>query len=1229
MSIVSQIENAIRGRVVQPIKNATNRVADSVRNQFSIGGTGLVGNSIDYLQNRVNNGNLFPTINGPSQQFSQQHPVLGFLGNIGSGFVNTPSNVGNFTSNFTGDAINIQNNNAPYTALHNPLTKLGYQIGNQISPGRFQATPQNAGEYIGNLVDVGSFGLNFLGGGAAENALKDSLLSTGIKGIAGQIGKSSVTGAGLGSVGGLFSGLSANRDQSLTNQFVNSLPSVGQGLLMGGFAGGVTGALPHVAEGVLNVADNIKHGANLDQAARVLYKQVSETTNRGVNGKFSGIQDAGGYTRTYTESTFNDALRSSEGIKKVIDPMANLSSEPKVTVTFDRKGNMTSVVPERPEFAKYIEDAATTLSPKGAPSGTESIYANKRASSNPPLSEAQLKKSLVPGNAKFRTQSTGEVENRFVTRAKISPDTSAEAKAMFKGTHTLRSTALLEQQAKDLITSDPARAQSLAMNGGSDLSAATAINLIKKYAAEGDFQAEADLVNAHAKNALAAGREVQANVLLKSMSPEGRVAFAAREINAYNDAHPKNPIPGLTPEQVSQLHELARQADTLPEGRDRNLLFQKLNEQIADLVPTPFWKKVTTIWKAGLLTGLKTSGTNLLSTASQAVAEASKNPIAVGVDSVASLFTGQRTKTLPGKGYFGGFKEGFEKGFDYLKSGYDENNAGARLEYNRISFGKGPVARALQSYEESVFRLLGAEDQPFFYGAKALSLRDQAGAAAKNQGLSGSKARAFMDDFVANPPDEAVKIAVQDASVATFRNDTQLGKLAKAIQQTGGPLGELIIPFGKTPAAAATSLVNYTPVGIAKTIIENIGKGKFDQRAFSEGIGRGLTGTAVLAVGAALSRAGLITGAAPTNQDERDLWELQGKKANSIFVGGKWRSIQPLGTAGLALVVGKTYQDALEKSGSPTQAAVAASGSMAKVVTDQSFLKGLSGALNAVNDPTRYANSLFENTVGSVVPTQVSDIAQATDPLQRQVNGPIEAVKNRIPGLRQQLAPKIDAFGQELPRATNGVQTYLDPFRPSDFRNNLTAESIAALQAKGKNAAPNKIGKTITQFGVKISLPVDIQNELQIKAGHQIEDAYRKAFSDPQFRLASSSQQENYLNTLVSNIHDQVERKYMSTLGAQKLAELGATSTKDPGIPVTPGSLPSLTSAKAGFSTSSIGKGRVIKRAGRRGGGRVPRLKTPKVTKAKTITIKHASTKLPKPKLGRRTRYTTRTRSLV
>ena len=707
------------------------------------------------------------------------------------------------------------------------------------------------------------------------------------------------------------------------------------------------------------------------------------------------------------------------------------------------------------------------------------------------VGELQAIKGVVGKTTQVGIDSLVPKQRGFVTTVKEASITPPEVAMRVQGVYVPRSTDKLAQEARNVIKANIDEAHRLVSTQTDENAVATASELIKHYSDLGGkaatqaeknvfFDKAADVANEIAPKLTELGRAVQAASIYERLSPESIVRTGAKVIEKFNETA-RTKIPLLTGEQAGKLVERAKKIQGL-EGTAKAKEFQKLQDELGKLVPSSLYQKIIVLWKAGLLTGMKTSGLNIASNIAHGGLEVAKDIPTVAVDSVASIFTGKRAIGLTTKGWLKGTVEGFKKGFDYLKTGFDERNVGAKLDWKKVNFGTGKVARGLQKYEESIFRVLGAEDQPFYYGAKARSLQSQAIAEAKNLGLKGKGAVDFIDNFVKSPSDEALRYAVNDAEVSVFQNQTALGTAAKAIQRIPY-VGEVVVPFGRTPAAVATQLINYSPLGVVKTIADQIRKGHFDQRTFSQGIGRSITGTGIMFLGRELFKKGMIELGIPKTETERKQWELEGKSPNSILMDGKWRSLQVLGPAGNLLIVGGYYVKGLEESGSPTKAISIAMAGAAKSVTDQTFLKGLSGFLNAVNDPARYAESFVENTLGSLVPTVVADIARATDPKERTREGVVDVIKSRIPSLRESLDPRQDVFGQDIKRIGNFLEVMADPTRPSPAKGDVVVRELRDLMDAGESVTPTAVKDKLNFQGHSVPLSEEQRYKLQKGVG--------------------------------------------------------------------------------------------------------------------------------------------------
>lgn len=654
----------------------------------------------------------------------------------------------------------------------------------------------------------------------------------------------------------------------------------------------------------------------------------------------------------------------------------------------------------------------------------------------------------------------GGIERRFTTRAKT---VLPEAKKI-EGTYpSPRSTDELAMKAKNLIADDIALAERKALGQADDEAVAIASELLKHYSVQAKsavdmavknaiYDKAADVANTMAAKLTEQGRSIQAASILTRLTPEGQVRFAAREIQKWNELNPNRKIPELSGEQAGRIVSKMDEIQKMPDTEARAVQFKKLQDDIMSMVPSTLMKKVVSVWKAGLLTGVKTSGLNIFSNAFHGASEIAKDVPATMADTLLSVFTGKRTKTLTVRGLPSGIKEGVKRGWTYLKTGYDPRDIAKKLDYTKVNFKN----KVVQGYVDTVFRVLGTEDQVFYYGALKRSLNDQALAIGKNKGLKGKALDDFVENLIQNPDDKLSTYAVIDAETAVFQNSTALGNAAKKVQEIPG--AEFILPFGRTPSSVAMQIINYSPVGFIKTIVENIGKGKFDQRLLSQGLGRATVGTGVLYVGSELFKKGLITLDSPTTERERELWKLEGRKANSIKVGNDWRSVQTFGPLGPVLLIGGHFEKAYSESGSPTEGIVQAIFGTLKSFTEQTFLRGVNNTLSAVMDPERNAEYVASSFLSSFVPTIINDVARSVDPMERRPETVFQRIQSRIPFLREKLEPQVTSLGKEQERIGNPAEVMLDPTRPSEIVSTPLVTELRRLTDAGYKVSPTLLG---------------------------------------------------------------------------------------------------------------------------------------------------------------------------
>lgn len=149
-----------------------------------------------------------------------------------------------------------------------------------------------------------------------------------------------------------------------------------------------------------------------------------------------------------------------------------------------------------------------------------------------------------------------------------------------------------------------------------------------------------------------------------------------------------------------------------------------------------------------------------------------------------------------------------------------------------------------------------------------------------------------------------------------------------------------------------------------------------------------------------------------------------------------FRGMEPFSTSiGLAVnVVEILSSDQYDAEDKDSQAVViAASAALMNQVTAPSFMQGLSELITFSDDPTRYGTNYAERLASIVVPNALGEGARAMDPEIRQVNGMLDAIKAKTPGLSKSLPSLPDRWGRDQTRAS-GIGWLYDMVSPFPYK---------------------------------------------------------------------------------------------------------------------------------------------------------------------------------------------------
>lgn len=491
----------------------------------------------------------------------------------------------------------------------------------------------------------------------------------------------------------------------------------------------------------------------------------------------------------------------------------------------------------------------------------------------------------------------------------------------------------------------------------------------------------------------------------------GLTAEAGRALNIF-----KNMV-GANKEQMASFAEMARA------GRVEDII--DLVKRSDNAPPGALTRALPKVWKAkttekayeawinwGLLSGPQTHATNILSNSLVALYSVPENLLTAGISKMtgSGIHMGETLgRTI---GLFEGMKEGLWAGTRTFMSEQPSRLGAAKLADVRHQAIGGATGKAVRIPG----RALMAEDEFFKSIAKRQEINALAYRTAKNEGLTGETLGKRMDDLRRNPTEEMINASNKAADERTFTKP--LGPAGRNLMALirNVPGLRVIAPFIRTPANIFKFGIERSPFApLMKEVRANL-TGKNGARARDEAIAKIALGSTVSTVAGYMAMQGLLTGGGPQDPKERALLYRNGWQPYSLKIGDNYYSYGRLEPMGMLLGIAGDF---VELSGKMTETEADKIGSLivgavAKNVLNKTFLRGISDAIEASNDPERYGQQFVQNLVGTTVPTFVAQIARTRDPHLREVRSMLDKIKERIPGQRETLLTRKDIFGEPI-----------------------------------------------------------------------------------------------------------------------------------------------------------------------------------------------------------------------
>lgn len=569
---------------------------------------------------------------------------------------------------------------------------------------------------------------------------------------------------------------------------------------------------------------------------------------------------------------------------------------------------------------------------------------------------------------------------------------------------------------------------------------------------------------------------------------------------------------GLKPGQnLSETAQAAiRDVFTNPKYKTAAQRDEQLAKVLGDMQKGGFLEVLLDSRAGGFLSSPVSTMTNIFGSKLAAASNAIANPIAAAIDN--SLYKagliGDRS-VMAGSGraaaYAGKFKESLPKVLDKRRyQGLDPEKPLAEMQRKKLNYinslGLSPQegelawrktlrggAKILEAGNNAVYGLMTATDVPFYDAALAAALKERAALRAArempkaiNSDMFFRRVEQLMDPMTADPVDATMALA--EALDATFKTPTRVARFVKEM----GPLGRFISPFTNT----VTNLVwrgfeDIPIVGLAPAEVRAGGlKKKLEAiKASPEEIAREMrryrtrvagrqltTGLGAIGAGYMLARAGRLTGeyvepagATPEEQEEMKRQRLTGQAPLTLRVGDKSYSLAPFAFMIPGIVIGAALAEASKDDDVELPAlAMATAKTMGRTIADLPMLSGVQN----VEKLLRFDPVAFGKEAASFIPfsSAVATVGRAMDPVvKRKPETFTEAIKERLPVLRESVAPEVGPLGEVMTReqtAGNVLNVLANPFRPAPVRTGALYDALQALEAYPTPGPRRKAGET-------------------------------------------------------------------------------------------------------------------------------------------------------------------------
>lgn len=610
---------------------------------------------------------------------------------------------------------------------------------------------------------------------------------------------------------------------------------------------------------------------------------------------------------------------------------------------------------------------------------------------------------------------------------------------------------------------------------------------------------------------------LQAMRMIRSLAPPDKLDFAVASV--------KRMVSNMKLQNDVTIDEnLLNEYRMAETDEQRNEIMGKIQQNVADQIPSTFLDKWTALRYMNMLGNLKTNVRNVAGNVGSAIAYRIKNQFQATMEDMISVFNKDYQRTTShavssklmqfARDDFNSVKAAINGGGkyndrmtadgDFEQEVMDRRRIFKSNAENETSRKVNDILLApLEGYRKATNWMMNNK----YFGDEAF------GRAAYARALAGYlKANGVKNGDLSNVDtkllDKARAYAIKEAQEATFKDNTALANIASNIKKATGVVGEGIVPFTKTPANVLVRAEEFSPLGILNTaykaaqmaagksnLVEKDGiAGNFARNGENvtgadlvNSMAKTLTGTTLFALGALLWDNGMLSAGPSDDEEEAMLDDLTGKQPYALqFMGedGQMHSYTMgwLTPVAMPMFMGAEFWKAMQESNSDMTFADYEKlfTSIADPMIQMSMLQGLNDSLGSIkyagnnlgqfflNAATSYLTQGLTNTLMGQIERSTEENRQTTyidenSNVPKWLQREIGKASQKIPGWDYQQMEYRNNWGETEANEGGLAYNLASPGYASTEKNDAVAQELYRLnEAVSEKVTPPDIPKKLS-----------------------------------------------------------------------------------------------------------------------------------------------------------------------